>query len=148
MGYRRFILDSSYSPLFTIPPRESPGYSTKSQANSWLYAKQFTTQLNHSNFEAETHQLPPLPPRLRRVAGLVFGVGSPSRSNLQPRMELFGDARMTAREANAIVQSAFPAAYEWCAWVEATDGGLGWLGWLIFVGGFGMVWGGWMGFSG
>eukprot|EP00438_Fugacium_kawagutii_P032367 Skav234870 [mRNA] locus=scaffold840:329332:340695:- [translate_table: standard] len=46
-------------------------------------------------------------------AGLIFGVGSPSRSNLQPRMELFGDARMTAREANAIVQSAFPAAYEW-----------------------------------
>ena len=29
-------------------------------------------------------------------------------------MEQFGDARMTAREANAIVQSAFPAAYEWC----------------------------------
>ncbi|CAL1129146.1 unnamed protein product [Cladocopium goreaui] len=44
---------------------------------------------------------------------IVFGVGSPSRSNLQPRMEQFGDARMTAREANAIVQSAFPAAYEW-----------------------------------
>eukprot|EP00434_Breviolum_minutum_P008998 symbB.v1.2.007924.t1/scaffold495.1/size259991/8 len=44
---------------------------------------------------------------------LIFGVGSPSRSNLQPRMDLFGDSRMTAREANALLQSAFPAAYEW-----------------------------------
>lgn len=61
--------------------------------------------------------------------GLIFGVGSPSRSNLQPRMELFGDARMTAREANAIVQSAFPAAYEWCAIV-------GWGGVVGVVGSF------------
>jgi len=60
------------------------------------------------------------------LPGIVFGVGSPSRSNLQPRMEQFGDARMTAREANAIVQSAFPAAYEW--WGGGWgDGGMG--GW-------------------
>ena len=55
-------------------------------------------------------------------SGLIFGVGSPSRSNLQPRMDLFGDSRMTAREANALLQSAFPAAYEWCLGINQWGG--------------------------
>ncbi|CAK9024800.1 unnamed protein product [Durusdinium trenchii] len=44
---------------------------------------------------------------------IIFGVGAPARSNLAPSPAQFGDARMTAREANAVLQSAFPAAFEW-----------------------------------
>ena len=44
---------------------------------------------------------------------IEFGVGAPSRSNLMPQMDRFHESRMTAREANAILQSAFPAAFEW-----------------------------------
>mmetsp|Transcript_4713 Transcript_4713/g.10186 ORF Transcript_4713/g.10186 Transcript_4713/m.10186 type:complete len:230 (-) Transcript_4713:49-738(-) len=44
---------------------------------------------------------------------IEFGVGAPSRTNLMPHMDRFSESRMTAREANAILQSAFPAAFEW-----------------------------------
>ncbi|CAJ1366980.1 unnamed protein product [Effrenium voratum] len=44
---------------------------------------------------------------------IMFGVGAPSRSSLSPRMDRFRESRVSGREANAILQSAFPAAYEW-----------------------------------
>ena len=44
---------------------------------------------------------------------IEFGVGAPSRTNLMPHMDRFHESKMTAREANSILQSAFPAAYEW-----------------------------------
>lgn len=55
-------------------------------------------------------------PRLQAIEQplrIIFGVGAPARSNLAPSPAQFGDARMTAREANAVLQSAFPAAFEW-----------------------------------
>ncbi|CAE8594303.1 unnamed protein product, partial [Polarella glacialis] len=44
---------------------------------------------------------------------LQLGIGSPGRGTLAPSMEQFGEMQMSAREAAEVMQTAFPAAYEW-----------------------------------
>eukprot|EP00933_Yihiella_yeosuensis_P048454 TRINITY_DN4465_c0_g1_i1.p1 TRINITY_DN4465_c0_g1~~TRINITY_DN4465_c0_g1_i1.p1 ORF type:complete len:248 (+),score=32.78 TRINITY_DN4465_c0_g1_i1:40-744(+) len=44
---------------------------------------------------------------------LQLGIGSPGHNSTAPGLEQFGESQMSSREAAAVLQTAFPASYEW-----------------------------------
>lgn len=90
-----------------VSPEYRPGVPNVEQPTRLVFGAARATDRRFKAFyasfsEGETQPMP------RR-----HEVGGPSRSNLAPQMDRFGDSKMSGREAMAILQSAFPAAYEW-----------------------------------